>query len=161
MADARTVQAGSIIDGRYQLTHRIAVGGMGEVWSSTDLALGRSVALKVLLAGHAQDEVTRLRFRAEAKAAASVSHPNVVPVFDFGEEDDESGGCIAYLVLEHVAGDSLAEVLRGAGRLGDERTLEIVAETAAGLEAAHRTGLVHRDIKPGNLLIDEIGRAHV
>src|SRR3546814_1584927 len=100
MADARTVQAGSIIDGRYQLTHRIAVGGMGEVWSSTDLALGRSVALKVLLAGHAQDEVTRLRFRAEAKAAASVSHPNVVPVFDFGEEDDESGGCIAYLRSE-------------------------------------------------------------
>src|SRR3546814_10977588 len=104
MADARTVQAGSIIDGRYQLTHRIAVGGMGEVWSSTDLALGRSVALKVLLAGHAQDEVTRLRFRAEAKAAASVSHPNVVPVFDFGEEDDESGGCIAYRSEERRVG---------------------------------------------------------
>src|SRR3546814_4858021 len=106
MADARTVQAGSIIVGRYQLTHRIAVGGMGEVWSSTDLALGRSVALKVLLAGHAQDEVTRLRFRAEAKADASVSHPHVVPVFDFGEEADESGRCIDFLLLDHVAGRS-------------------------------------------------------
>jgi serine/threonine-protein kinase len=132
---------------RYRLDSRIAFGGVGEVWRGTDLVLGREVAVKLLRSGYAEHPETLTRFRDEARHAGSLMHPAVAQVYDYGEGDPP------YLVMELVDGPSLAELLRGQPRLSPVRTLDVVAQAAAGLAAAHATGLVHRDIKPANLLI--------
>jgi eukaryotic-like serine/threonine-protein kinase len=133
---------------RYRLDEHIAVGGMGEVWQGTDLALNRKVAVKLLRPEHANDQDLLWRFRAEARLAGLLSHPNIAQVFDFR---DAAPPDPAYLVMEYVDGPSLAGLLHD-GPLDPARTMDIVAQAARGLAAAHRAGLVHRDVKPGNLL---------
>jgi eukaryotic-like serine/threonine-protein kinase len=139
-----------LLAGRYRLTDRIAAGGMGEVWRGEDVLLNRAVAVKLLPTGRADDEPFLARFRAEARYAASLSHPGIARVYDYGESA-ETGG--AYLVMELVKGEPLSAILDRAGRLSPDATLDIVGQAARALDAAHQAGIVHRDIKPGNLLV--------
>ena len=139
-----------VLDGRYQLDYRIASGGMGEVWAGTDLRLNRAVAVKMLSAQHSGDEQFRARFRAEARYAASLSHPGITSVFTYGENSPLGG---PYLVMELVNGEPLSAILERVGRLSAYNTMDVVAQAARALDAAHQAGIVHRDIKPGNLLI--------
>ncbi|MFF5479005.1 serine/threonine-protein kinase [Streptomyces sp. NPDC012935] len=136
-----------LIAGRYRLSESIGRGGMGEVWRAYDETLGRPVAVKLLLPQDSDPTATS-RFRLEAQTAARIAHPNVVGVRDFGEHDNR-----LFLVMELVEGDSLARVASQFGALPTERVARIAAQAAAGLAAAHRQGIVHRDIKPGNLLL--------
>jgi serine/threonine-protein kinase len=139
-----------VLDDRYELIERIATGGMGEVWRGGDQILGRPVAIKMLAAMHADDEQFRARFRAEARYASSLAHPGITRVFDYGEHSPLGG---PYLVMELVDGQPLSEIIERYGRLDPYVVLDIVAQAARALDAAHRAGIVHRDIKPGNLLI--------
>ncbi len=139
-----------VLDGRYALIERIATGGMGEVWRGTDQILGRPVAIKMLAAMHADDEQFRARFRAEARYASSLSHPGITRVFDYGESSPLGG---PYLIMELVDGQPLSEILERYGTLDPYVVLDIVAQAARALDAAHQADIVHRDIKPGNLLI--------
>jgi eukaryotic-like serine/threonine-protein kinase len=139
-----------VLDGRYALIERIATGGMGEVWRGVDQILGRPVAIKLLAAMHADDQQFRARFRAEARYAASLSHPGIARVFDYGENSPLGG---PYLVMELVDGEPLSAILERVGRLHPDVVLDIIAQSARALDAAHQQGIVHRDIKPGNLLI--------
>ena len=156
-AQPTTWTAGAKIADRYTLVERIAGGGMGDVWRGQDEVLGRTVAIKVLRSEHAEDEDFRERLRREARAAGSISHPGVVPVFDYGEELQDNGMHLSYLVMEHIDGPSLSTELRGRRRLGTGRTLAIISQTAEALQAAHDAGVVHRDIKPGNILVTPDG----
>jgi serine/threonine-protein kinase len=139
-----------VLAGRYRLTGRIAVGGMGEVWRGEDQLLTRAVAVKLLPTGRAGDESFLARFRAEARYAASLSHPGIARVYDYGESAEFGG---AYLIMELVDGEPLSAILARAGRLSPEATLDIISQAARALDAAHQAGIVHRDIKPGNLLV--------
>jgi serine/threonine-protein kinase len=139
-----------LLAGRYRLTDRIATGGMGEVWRGEDVLLNRAVAVKLLPTGRAGDEAFLARFRAEARYAASLSHPGIARVYDYGESAEFGG---AYLIMELVRGEPLSAILARAGRLSPDATLDIIGQAARALDAAHQAGIVHRDIKPGNLLI--------
>ncbi|HEX6448472.1 MAG TPA: serine/threonine-protein kinase [Trebonia sp.] len=139
-----------LLDRRYQLLDRIAAGGMGEVWRGSDEMLGRPIAIKLLHANHAGDEQFRARFRAEARYAGSLSHPGIARVFDYGEHSPLGG---PYLVMELVNGEPLSAILERLSRLSPDTVLDIVAQAARALDVAHHAGIVHRDIKPGNLLI--------
>jgi eukaryotic-like serine/threonine-protein kinase len=139
-----------LLAGRYRLTDRIAAGGMGEVWRGEDDLLTRSVAVKLLPTGRAGDKAFLARFRAEARYAASLSHPGIARVYDYGESAEFGG---AFLVMELVNGEPLSAILARAGRLSPDATLDIVSQAARALDAAHQAGIVHRDIKPGNLLV--------
>ena len=139
---------GTLIGGRYELIERIATGGMGEVWRARDETLDRDVALKVLKREYADEPEFLVRFRAEARHTAGMAHPGIASVFDYGEADDTS-----YLVMELVAGEPLSKIISRDAPLDPERTLNIVAQTATALDAAHRAGVIHRDVKPGNILI--------
>jgi serine/threonine protein kinase len=147
-----------LLAGRYRLTDRIATGGMGEVWRAEDNLLNRDVAVKLLPTGRAGDEAFLARFRAEARYAASLSHPGIARVYDYGESSEFGG---AYLVMELVEGDPLSAILADAGRLSPDVTLDIVSQSARALEAAHEAGIVHRDIKPGNLLVTADGTTKI
>lgn len=140
-----------LIAGRYRLGESIGRGGMGEVWRAYDETLGRHVAVKLLLPQDSDPTATS-RFRLEAQTAARIDHPNVVGVRDFGAYDNR-----LYLVMELVEGDNLARLLTRSGAQSAERVARMAAQAAAGLAAAHRQGIVHRDIKPGNLLLDADG----
>ncbi|WP_345751706.1 serine/threonine-protein kinase [Microbacterium rhizophilus] len=142
--------------GRYELNSRIAIGGMGEVWEATDHVIGRTVAIKILKDEYMGDPGFLERFRAEARHAALVNHEGIASVFDYGEENGS-----AFLVMELVPGEALSTVLERETKLPPERTLDFVAQTASALQAAHAAGLVHRDIKPGNLLITPDGRVKI
>lgn len=144
-----------LLAGRYRLEHRIASGGMGEVWRASDQVLGRTVAVKCLLAAPPDEPSFTDRFRAEARTMATISHPGVVEVYDFG--DDPAAGM--YLVMKYIDGESLAHTLARAGRLSAEVTMRLVAEAAEALHAAHEKGVTHRDVKPGNLLLRPDGSA--
>ena len=141
-------EVGKIYGGRYRLESLIATGGMGEVWQAHDEIILRSVAIKILKQEYLGDPGFLERFRTEARLAAMVNHEGIANVFDYGED---SGS--AYLVMELVPGESLAKILERDRSLGGEQVLDIVAQTARALQAAHESGMVHRDIKPGNLLI--------
>jgi tRNA A-37 threonylcarbamoyl transferase component Bud32 len=141
--------AGLVLRDRYRLDALIASGGMGDVWRGTDLAIDRRVAIKLLRSEHADDEDGLARFRAEAHHAGSLSHPNIAQVFDYGEARETEPG---YLVMELVEGLSLTRILDD-GPLPPGDVMDVVAQAARGLAAAHQAGLVHRDIKPGNLLV--------
>ncbi|MGA6096026.1 protein kinase domain-containing protein [Microbacterium sp. NPDC079356] len=142
--------------GRYELDSRIAIGGMGEVWEATDHVIGRTVAIKILKDEYMGDPGFLERFRAEARHAALVNHEGIASVFDYGEENGS-----AFLVMELVPGEALSTILEREGALSSDKTLDIVAQTASALQAAHAAGLVHRDIKPGNLLITPDGRVKI
>src|SRR5690625_3532136 len=144
------------LGGRYELTDRIAIGGLGEVWKARDTVLGRIVAIKILKEEYTGDPNFLRRFRAEAQHTALLNHPGVANVFDYGEEDGSG-----YLVMELVPGDPLSTILSREKVLSPDRTLSIMAQTARALSAAHAQGLVHRDVKPGNLLIDAKNRVKV
>jgi serine/threonine-protein kinase len=147
-----------LLAGRYRLTDRIAAGGMGEVWRGEDDLLNRAVAVKLLPTGRAGDEAFLARFRAEARYAASLSHPGIARVYDYGESSEFGG---AYLVMELVNGEPLSAILARAGRLSPDGTLDIVSQAARALDAAHQAGIVHRDIKPGNLLVTAGGTTKI
>ncbi len=148
--------SGLTFGGRYQLSSRVAIGGMGEVWEATDLVIGRTVAIKILKDEYMGDPGFLERFRAEARHAALVNHEGIANVFDYGEEEGS-----AYLVMELVPGEALSAILERERVLSTDRVLDIVAQTSAALHAAHSAGLVHRDIKPGNLLITPDGRVKI
>ncbi|WP_445996727.1 protein kinase domain-containing protein [Okibacterium fritillariae] len=148
--------AGLTFGGRYELESRIAIGGMGEVWQATDQVIGRTVAIKILKDEYLGDPGFLERFRAEARHAALVNHEGIANVFDYGEEDGS-----AFLVMELVPGEALSSLLERENVLPADKVLDIVAQTAAALQAAHAAGLVHRDIKPGNLLITPDGRVKI
>jgi serine/threonine-protein kinase len=139
-----------LLAGRYRLTDRIAAGGMGEVWRAEDSLLNRAVAVKLLPTGRAGDEAFLARFRAEARYAASLSHSGIARVYDYGESAEFGG---AYLVMELVNGEPLSAILARAERLSPDATLDIISQSARALDVAHQAGIVHRDIKPGNLLV--------
>ncbi|MFK4788246.1 serine/threonine protein kinase [Microbacterium sp. ZW T5_56] len=147
---------GVTFGGRYELVSRIAIGGMGEVWEATDHVIGRTVAIKILKDEYMGDPGFLERFRAEARHAALVNHEGIASVFDYGEENGS-----AFLVMELVPGEALSSILERDGALSSDKTLDFVAQTAAALQAAHAAGLVHRDIKPGNLLITPDGRVKI
>jgi serine/threonine-protein kinase len=148
--------SGLTFGGRYQLSSRVAIGGMGEVWQATDLVIGRTVAIKILKDEYLGDPGFLERFRAEARHAALVNHEGIANVFDYGEEDGS-----AVLVMELGPGEALSTILERDRVLATDRVLDIVAQTANALHAAHSAGLVHRDIKPGNLLITPDGRVKI
>ncbi|GAA4676040.1 serine/threonine protein kinase [Frondihabitans cladoniiphilus] len=147
---------GLTFGGRYELSTRVAIGGMGEVWQATDLVIGRTVAIKILKDEYLGDPGFLERFRAEARHAALVNHEGIANVFDYGEEEGS-----AYLVMELVPGEALSTILERDRVLPTDKVLDIVAQTASALQAAHAAGLVHRDIKPGNLLITPDGRVKI
>ncbi|MEN9739834.1 MAG: serine/threonine kinase [Actinomycetota bacterium] len=149
-------QVGHVFGGRYELKNRLAIGGMGEVWHAVDTVIERKVAIKILKEEYLGEQAFRERFRAEARHAALVNHEGIAGVYDFGEEEGS-----AYLVMELVPGEALSVILERERILSPERVLDIVAQTASALHAAHEAGLVHRDIKPGNLLITPDGRVKI
>ncbi|MGI5239022.1 protein kinase domain-containing protein [Dactylosporangium sp. CA-139066] len=142
------IGAGTVLAGRYEIARHIASGGMGDVWQGQDQVLGRTVAVKLLRTPTGEPEFVE-RFRAEARTMATISHPGVVDVYDFG--DDPAAG--VYLVMKYIDGESLARTLEREGRLDAGTTMRLVAEAAEALHAAHDKGVMHRDVKPGNLLI--------
>ncbi|MEV6305503.1 protein kinase [Actinoplanes sp. NPDC051861] len=152
MSSHVVLQAGLRLSDRYLLRTRLGAGGMGEVWLAVDEVLRRTVAVKVMLPGVAADPDFARRFEAEATAMARVNHPGVASIHDFGR----SMG-VAFLVMEFVDGESLAQRLARVGRLSPEETMRLVAQAADGLQAVHDQGLVHRDIKPANLLVRRDG----
>jgi serine/threonine-protein kinase len=133
---------------RYRLDERIASGGMGDVWRGTDQVLGRTVAVKSLLPALLDEPGFAERFRGEARTMATINHPGVVDIYDFGSDQQ-----IAFLVMEYVEGDALSSALSRVGRLTPARTMALLAQAADALHAAHCKGIVHRDVKPGNLLV--------
>jgi serine/threonine-protein kinase len=137
-----------MLGGRYRLDERIAGGGMGDVWRATDEVLGRTVAVKVLLQALVEEPGFAERFRGEARTMATINHPGVVDVYDYGNENDT-----AFLVMEYIEGDALSRTLSRVGRLTPARTMALMAQAADALHAAHEKGIVHRDVKPGNLLV--------
>jgi serine/threonine protein kinase len=154
------VEPGFVIADRYRLDRHIAAGGMGSVWRGFDLSLERDVAVKLLLRGlHAADKPAE-RFAREAKALARVKNPGCVEVYDVGQHRD-GDEVIRYIVMELVEGESLKDRLDRSGRLDPAETMARIAEAADALEAAHGVGIVHRDVKPGNLLISDDERTHV
>jgi serine/threonine-protein kinase len=144
--------AGQHIADRYQLDRRIAVGGMGEVWEASDTRLGRSVAVKVLRPELTDDPEFLHRFRIEARTVASLDHSGIAGVHDYGEDEGPNGRRTAWLVMELVRGEPLSTLI-ARGPLSTDETLRIVEEAAWALQAAHERGFVHRDVKPGNILV--------
>jgi eukaryotic-like serine/threonine-protein kinase len=146
-----------LVAGRYRLDDRIAAGGMGEVWRAVDTVLDRLVAVKLLRAEYAGHSETLARFRAEARHAASLSHPGIAQVYDYGETGH---GHPPYLVMELVDGPALTGLL-ARGPLDAATAMDVIAQVAGALHAAHSAGLVHRDIKPGNLLVGPGGHVKI
>jgi serine/threonine protein kinase len=142
------VSPGTLLSARYRLDERIATGGMGDVWRGTDETLGRTVAIKILLPALLEEPGFSERFRLEARTMATINHPGVVDIYDYGSDQQ-----VAYLVMEYVEGDALSRTLARVGRLTPARTMALIAQAAEALQAAHLKGIVHRDVKPGNLLV--------
>src|ERR671937_1993494 len=138
----------TLISDRYQLGDRLGSGGMSSVYKATDRVLERTVAVRVLAEHLSDDEKFVARFRREALAVAKLIHPNIVQAYDTGVDDGRH-----YIVMEYVEGRSGAQLLQSRGPLGPELAVEIGTQACAGLEYAHRQGIIHRDVKPGNLMV--------
>jgi serine/threonine protein kinase len=147
---------GTLMAQRYRVVSLLGRGGMGEVYRANDLLLGQTVALKFLPAEWASHEATLARFRNEVRIARQISHPNVCRVYDIGEAEGST-----YLSMEYVDGEDLASLLRRIGRLANDKALEIARQLCAGLAAAHDKGVIHRDLKPGNIMLDGQGRLRI
>src|SRR6266545_7104132 len=145
-----------VLLGRYEVGRMLGAGGMAEVYEGHDRLLARRVAIKVLLSQYAHDPAFLARFRREAQAAASLSHPNIVAVYDTGSQDDTW-----FIVMEYVAGRTLKDVIRTEGALYWARAAEIGGDVANALAAAHARGIVHRDVKPGNVMLTTDGKVKV
>jgi serine/threonine-protein kinase len=155
-----TAQA-RLLGGRYQVGELLGYGGMAEVHRGRDLRLGRDVAIKMLRTDLARDATFQMRFRREAQNAASLNHPAIVAVYDTGEETGPTGETLPFIVMEFVNGRTLKEVLAAEGRLQPRRAMEITADMCAALEFSHRHGIIHRDIKPGNVMLTANGAVKV
>jgi eukaryotic-like serine/threonine-protein kinase len=151
---------GQLLAERYRLGRRIAVGGMGEVWEAVDVRLDRTVAVKVLKAELCGDAEFLHRFRTEARTTASLNHPGIAAVHDYGETAAVPDGPedTAYLVMELVEGEPLAAILARERRINTDHTMDMLEQAGQALQAAHERGLVHRDVKPGNILITPEGK---
>jgi serine/threonine protein kinase len=145
-----------VLSNRYRLERQLATGGMGEVWEATDELLIRPVAVKLLRREYISDEAARARFRGEARFAAALQHGGIAQVYDYGEQDD-----LAYLVMELVPGEPLSKILNRSGVLSTEATLDLVSQAARALQVAHDAGIIHRDIKPGNLMVTGDGTVKI
>ncbi|SFP68849.1 serine/threonine protein kinase [Geodermatophilus dictyosporus] len=150
-----------VLADRYELTDLIATGGMGQVWRARDTRLGREVAVKVLRSEYTGDETFRTRFRTEAQLTGRLQHRNIAALHDYGELLSDDGELCAYLVMELVDGEPLSALLAREPRLAPERVLDVVGQTAAALAAAHAAGVVHRDVKPGNVLLGRDGSVKI
>ena len=146
-----------MLSNRYVLTERIATGGMGDVWRANDVLLKREVAVKVLLPSLVADLDFITRFRAEAQMMAALRHPGIVGVFDVGDATLEAGVRVDYLVMQYVYGQPLSSQIKAAGQLSAAETMSVVAQAAEALDAAHAAGIIHRDVKPSNLLVQPDG----
>ncbi|MEU8404229.1 protein kinase [Nonomuraea sp. NPDC048892] len=146
------VAQGTTLAGRYRLDTRIGAGGMGEVWRGEDIVLARTVAVKVLLPGRMEDPGFVARFQGEARAMATINHSGVVDVYDYGVSGDT-----VYLVMKFVDGEPLDRLLGRLGRIPPQPAMELIAQAASALQAVHDQGIVHRDVKPGNLLVQRDG----
>jgi beta-lactam-binding protein with PASTA domain/predicted Ser/Thr protein kinase len=155
-----TAQA-RLLGGRYQVGELLGYGGMAEVHKGRDLRLGRDVAIKMLRTDLARDATFQMRFRREAQNAASLNHPAIVAVYDTGEEHAPTGETLPFIVMEFVSGRTLKEVLAVENRLQPRRALEITADICAALEFSHRHGIIHRDIKPGNVMMSQNNQVKV
>jgi len=142
--------------GRYRVEQELGRGGMAKVYRGQDTVLGRTVAIKILAPQFADDQDFVHRFRREAQAAARISNQNLVSVFDTGSDDG-----VHFIVMEYVEGRTLADLIAGGGRILPDRAIEIGIDVCHALEAAHAQGVIHRDIKPGNIMLDEKGRVKV
>ncbi|MCG7609680.1 serine/threonine protein kinase [Mycolicibacterium sp. (ex Dasyatis americana)] len=151
-------RVGVTLSGRYRLQRLIATGGMGQVWEAVDSRLGRRVAVKVLKAEFSTDAEFVERFRAEARTVAMLNHPGIASVYDYGETELDGEGRTAYLVMELINGEPLNSVLKRTGRLSLRHALDMLEQTGRALQVAHTAGLVHRDVKPGNILITPTGQ---
>ena len=154
---------GLLLSERYRLTHRIAIGGMGEVWAADDTRLARGVAVKILKSELTSDPEFVDRFRAEARITASLNHSGIAAVYDYGEVASTVGGPLdtAFLVMELVVGEPLSAVLTRTPRLSVPRTLDVIEQSGRALQVAHARALVHRDVKPGNILITPTGQVKI
>jgi beta-lactam-binding protein with PASTA domain/tRNA A-37 threonylcarbamoyl transferase component Bud32 len=150
----------SVLGERYEIGGVLGRGGMAEVHRGRDLRLGREVAVKVLRQDLARDPSSQVRFRREAQAAASLNHPAIVAVYDTGE-DRTATGATPYIVMEYVEGETLRDVIRREGRVAPERAMSLAADICAALDFSHRNGIVHRDVKPGNVMITPQGTVKV
>lgn len=145
-------QTGAVFGNRYTLGERIAVGGMGEVWEATDQVLGRIVAIKLLSPALADQAGFAQRFREEARNTAALSHPNIAAVYDYGEDAGAN-----WIVMELVKGQPLSQIIAEHGALSPERTISVISQAAHALQAAHDRGVIHRDVKPANILVKPSG----
>ncbi|HLV57492.1 MAG TPA: Stk1 family PASTA domain-containing Ser/Thr kinase [Natronosporangium sp.] len=150
-----------LLGGRYEVGELLGYGGMAEVHRGRDLRLGRDVAIKMLRSDLARDTTFQMRFRREAQNAASLNHPAIAAIYDTGEERGPGGEPLPYIVMEFVNGRTLKEVLASEGRLQPRRALEITADICAALEFSHRHGIIHRDVKPGNVMVTPSGQVKV
>jgi len=148
------------LGGRYQLGPMIGTGGMADVYLAEDLRLHREVAIKILRSDLARDPAFVTRFNKEALAVAALNHPGIVAVYDSGQEKTTSG-VMPYIVMEYVEGKTLRELLHDGDRLLFDRAIEIVEGILNALSYSHKSGIVHRDIKPGNIMITESGAVKV
>ncbi|URN08348.1 serine/threonine protein kinase [Actinomadura madurae] len=150
------MSADLVLNHRYRLLERLAIGGMGEVWRASDEAAGRQVAVKLLRLELGSDMRARGRFESEARFAAELRHPGIARAFDYGEQDGRT-----FLVMELVAGEPLDEILARDGGLPVEAVLDLIVQAGRALTVAHEAGIVHRDVKPANLMVSPDGRLKI